>query len=233
MEQGFTVHKPSGNGGILNIDMRLTGNLHPKFAEDGQAIDFYGNGNVAVLRYSQLKVTDSTGEVLPSNFEGINGGIRIAIDDSSAAYPITVDPLVTSPAWTAEGDQEGANFGCSVGTAGDVNGDGYSDIIVGAYGYDNGQDSEGRAYVFGRCLGPLRFRGVDSGERSGRGIFRLFGGDSRDVNGDGYSDVIVGAYGADGFAGKVYLYLGGASGPPLPRGGREAVRRHTTTSAIL
>ncbi len=40
------------------------------------------------------------------------------------------------------------SFGNSVSTAGDVNGDGYSDVIVGAPYYDNGEDNEGRAYVY-------------------------------------------------------------------------------------
>ncbi len=35
-----------------------------------------------------------------------------------------------------------------MGTAGDVNGDGYADVIVGAYSYDNGETNEGRAYVY-------------------------------------------------------------------------------------
>ena len=39
-------------------------------------------------------------------------------------------------------------FGSSVARAGDVNGDGYDDVIVGAYGMDNGLFDEGAAFVF-------------------------------------------------------------------------------------
>src|SRR6185503_5629670 len=65
--------------------------------------------------------------------------------------------LAVSAAWTAESNQAGAQLGWSVGTAGDVNGDGFADVIVGAYQYDNGQDNEGRAFVYhgsatGFCL---------------------------------------------------------------------------------
>ena len=50
----------------------------------------------------------------------------------------------------AAGDQ----FGYSVSTAGDVNGDGYSDVIVGAYQNDAGGTDAGRAYIYfgGQCM---------------------------------------------------------------------------------
>jgi len=212
----------------LCLDLALTGNLHPKFSEDGQAVDFYDGGTIAVLRYSQLKVTDATGRVLPSRFEGFSsslltphsslliasgGGIRISINDSGAIYPITVDPLATSPAWTAESDQAGASLGFSVSSAGDVNGDGYSDVIVGAPYYDNGQTDEGRAYLYLGSASGLSFTPVWTAESDQASAnFGYAVASAGDVNGDGYSDVIIGSNGYNIQTGKAYLYLGSASG---------------------
>ena len=56
--------------------------------------------------------------------------------------------LSLTPDWSVESNQSGAWQGHSVSTAGDVNGDGYADVIVGAPYYDNGQSNEGVAFVY-------------------------------------------------------------------------------------
>jgi len=248
LEQGFTISRPlpadssrqpadggEGNSKLetrnseLSLFLRLTGTLHPRLAEDGQAVDFYDNGNIGVIHYAQLKVTDATGRVLPAHFEGwvgsarpvqssefgvqsgsgelstLNsqlstsaGGIRIVIDAAEAVYPITIDPLATSTAWTATGESTGNQFGYIVATAGDVNGDGYSDIIVGA-------NVLGRCYLY--LSGPSGLSSVPAWKfSSGLNSVATAG----DVNGDGYSDVIIGNANGN----TAYVFYGGPSGLP-------------------
>jgi hypothetical protein len=54
----------------------------------------------------------------------------------------------TTANWTGESNQVIAYLGYTVASAGDVNGDGFSDVIVGALRFDNGETDEGRAYVY-------------------------------------------------------------------------------------
>jgi hypothetical protein len=63
-------------------------------------------------------------------------------------YHGSASGLSTTPNWTAESNQANAEFGFSVASAGDVNGDGFSDVIVGAWLFDNGETDEGRAFVY-------------------------------------------------------------------------------------
>ena len=222
LEHGFTIYKRDSVGaihespGTLNIDMKLTGGLHPKFAEDGQRIDFHDSNSVSVLSYSKMKVTDSTGQLLAAKFVGVPGGIRIEVDDANAVYPVTVDPIMTTPAWTAEGGQWDAYFGWSVSAAGDINGDGYSDVIVGARLYDNGEYNEGAAFVFHGSpsgLGSSAGWMADGGQESAE--FGYAVSMAGDLNGDGFCDVIVGARFYDGSLpdeGRVFVYFGSGTG---------------------
>ena len=94
--------------------------------------------------------------------------------------------LATTPVWTAEGDTANASFGWSVGTAGDVNGDGYADVVVGARFHSETFFEEGRTYVFhGSASGPAAAAHwiVDGGEAKASLGWRV--GTAGDVNGDG------------------------------------------------
>jgi hypothetical protein len=129
--------------------------------------------------------------------------------------------LEASASWIRTGDQAGARLGTTANTAGDVNGDGYGDVVVGAKFYDGGDVDEGRAWVFhggpsGVESSPAAMLEVDaSGAR-----FGSVGGGAGDVNADGYDDVIIGAshYGdtavldEETFEGRAFLFNGSGSG---------------------
>jgi hypothetical protein len=110
------------------------------------------------------------------------------------AYHGSTGGLSATPDWTAESDQASANFGVSVGTAGDVNGDGYADAIVGAYFYDHGETNEGAAFLYLGTIAGLsdsRTRCPESDQSDAQ--FGTSVGAAGDMNGDGYADVFGGA----------------------------------------
>ncbi len=127
-------------------------------------------------------------------------------DDGRIATPFTVTDRAFS------GESAGDNFGFSVSTASDVNGDAYPDIIVGAPMNDAAGTNAGRAYIF--YGGPLLDATPDvilSGENAGS-LFGFSIAGAGDVNGDNYPDVIVGAPGyGDTYSGRgiAYIFLGG------------------------
>jgi hypothetical protein len=104
-------------------------------------------------------------------------------------------------------------FGYSLSLAGDVNHDGFSDVIIGASWNNAGGTLAGRAYLyFGGASMDNSADVIFTGEPSGDG-FGVSVASAGDVNQDGFSDMIVGAYlndagGSD--AGRAYLYFGGA-----------------------
>lgn len=103
-------------------------------------------------------------------------------------------------------------FGCSVAWAGDVNGDGYADVIVGAEYNDSGGTNCGTAYVF---YGGAQMDSTADVTLTGPGEHAQFGcaaAGAGDVNADGYADVIVGARydPATGWeGGGAFIYRGG------------------------
>src|SRR5439155_836287 len=131
-------------------------------------------------------------------------------------YQGSAGGLSAIPAWTTRSFQSGAFFGASVSTAGDVNGDGYADVIVGALLQDNGQSDEGRAFLYlGSAAGLATSPAWTAESDQASAQYGYSVATAGDVNGDGYADVIVGAIMYDNGQtdeGRAFVYLGSASG---------------------
>jgi hypothetical protein len=118
-------------------------------------------------------------------------------------------------AWSAEGNQTQAQYGASVATAGDVNGDGYSDFLVGAPLMNDGIEDQGKVFLYHGSAGGL---GATSWTAVGLSFEAEFGrsaASAGDVNGDGFDDVIVGSPRDEVSVtneGRVFLYLGSPAG---------------------
>ena len=130
--------------------------------------------------------------------------------------------------------------GGSVSSAGDINGDGFADLIIGASGANG---TTGASYVvFGKAAGfassinlssltgsnGFRLDGVAAGDYSGASV-----ASAGDVNGDGRADLIIGASGANGNAGASYIYFSPASGGATYRGTTMADRMSGTASGDI
>ncbi len=175
------------------------------------------------ITYNGLKVWDANNKELEASFAVDNDNISIEVNTENAIYPVTIDPLssgtTSTPDWIGDdGDQPNIFFGTSMASAGDVNGDGYSDVIVGAYGFDDGANvDEGRAFLYyGSATGLSATPGStpdDADQPSA--YFGVCVASAGDVNGDGFSDVIIGASGYNNnFVddGVAYVYYGSAGG---------------------
>ena len=162
----------------------------------------------------------NAGDVNSDGFSDIIVGAERYSNDEGRAYIYFGGPINDyTPDVILTGEAAGNNFGYSVSTAGDVNGDGFSDVIVGAYINDEAGSNSGKAYIY---FGGASMDNTPDVEMTGEAEEDFFGcsvSTAGDVNGDGFSDVIVGAYGNDeagSSSGKAYIYFGGTSMDNMP-----------------
>ncbi|MCY2960772.1 MAG: FG-GAP-like repeat-containing protein [Planctomycetota bacterium] len=216
VEHGWTIPAaPEGDAKApLWIGLHIAGDLSMHIVDDGSGAFLRDARGSLRLRYTDLVTFDASGRLLPSKLMASPFGVGIQVGAQNAAFPITVDPVVQPPNWTFSPGQAGATLlGWDGKTAGDVNGDGFSDIILTAAAYDEpaGADT-GHVWVFyGHATGPsLSPDWEATGASTPGGAFGADAAGVGDVNGDGYDDIAVTAPTQGG--GKLFLYFGSATG---------------------
>ncbi|MEP6712192.1 MAG: Ig-like domain-containing protein [Ferruginibacter sp.] len=255
MRQNFVIqNRPAGNDGDLSVEIALDHALKAKLNNNTQLQlnNKEGKDKVKIL-YDDLKAWDANHQVLAAHMELENNShtLALVVDDKNAVYPVTIDPLNHIPEWTTSADavlpgllinlqlQVDALYGYNVAGLGDVNGDGFDDIAIGAPGAIDVIGATtivgaGAVFVyFGSATGPSTtpdkvLRATTPVANASFG-FSVAGGN---VTGDGRNDIIVGApfesYTANVAgspstatvtAGKVYVFRGedlSAVGNPSP-----------------
>jgi FG-GAP repeat len=133
----LTIRQRPPGDGELTVSFRVETAVLGR-AQDGLTL-LAPNGRRLGMR--RLPVVDAGGRLLPSRLAAAGGSrVRFTLDDRGARYPLVVGFLFTGGvAATLEQDQANSQFGISVAGVGDLNGDGWADVLVGANAYDNGQ----------------------------------------------------------------------------------------------
>ena len=196
LRQNFLLAtRPLGVGPLV-VDLLTEGDLIPVAVDRGE-VHFLDHLGAHRLSYRDLRCWDARGTELPSRL-GVDhmAGTRVTItvDDDHAVYPITIDPVSSSPVLVLSPPVSGADYGTAVATAGDLNGDGYSDLVIGASFSNNGQTNEGVVHVhYGSNTGITAVPSLVLEMNQQGAQFGCSASTAGDVNGDGFSDLIVGA----------------------------------------
>jgi hypothetical protein len=207
LEQTWLVEKRPAGANALELVVDVEGATVEAGVSDLDLELVLPNGDR--YAYAELLALDADGRQLEASMRASDGKIHITVSDANARYPLLIDPLAyhLGGPWQTAGTQADALYGAAVAGAGDVNGDGYDDLLVAAPYLS----SRGRVYAYyGRSGGPPTTASWSKTSPVGTSFGASISG-AGDINADGYSDIIVGQPYATG-GGKVFIYFGASGG---------------------
>lgn len=177
LEHGFTLReRPPGGaeGRTLQLDLAVRGNLRARVSAGRAGVEFLDAEGATVLTYTGLKAWDADGTVLPAHFEPAGECLRVRVDERTARYPITVDPIAQQAYLKASNTDAGDEFGSVVAASGDTVVVGASKESSKATGVDGDQSDNsmpraGAVYVFVRKGSVWRQQAYLKASNTGKG----------------------------------------------------------------
>jgi PKD repeat protein len=224
------------DGAFATVDLAAVAAGNGGFVIHGE--DPVDNSGVAVSSAGDINGDGVDDLIIGADLADGPGNARLGAGDAYVVFGHTgafatvnlADIAAGNGGFVIHGAEAGDDFGVAVSEAGDVNGDGFDDLIIGASfadGPDNTRSAAGDTYVlFGHDgafetvdladvaagVGGFVIHGEDASDNSGISV-----SSAGDINQDGFADLIIGASGADGpndsrlAAGGTYVLFGSAT----------------------
>ncbi|MBC6608080.1 FG-GAP repeat protein [Hymenobacter sp. BT188] len=218
LRQNYTLfQRPAGRSGPVQVQLALHTNLQVAAHADGQALSLREAGK-EVLRYAGLRAWDATGRVLASRMQlsADEKTVALVVDDAHATYPLIIDPLISTPITIAEpGPKKRTTFGHRIAGAGDVNGDGYDDVLIAASDTFNKSSVVYRSRVYLYHGSKNGLVTADPTVLVAPANTRAFGQNmagAGDIDNDGYDDILISAESISSGPRRVYFYRGSSTG---------------------
>ncbi|MBI2928009.1 MAG: FG-GAP repeat protein [Verrucomicrobia bacterium] len=178
LHQSFLINRRPVQGRlVLDLAVRLEG-VQMALDQSGSFVSFtHLDSGAEVMQYSGLAAFDATGRDLPAQMQVAPGGhVLLVVDDSTAQYPVVVDPWYND--WSSLGGQAGAQFGFSVAYL-DLFSTFYvawfGAVAIGAPWFDGGAVDQGAVFVFYTDLTTGHLRSTPDFEVKGSLAYDHFG----------------------------------------------------------
>jgi hypothetical protein len=197
LEQGITVQKrpAQADGQPLTVAFAIESNLSAALDENEKGLTLTrGDGQVA-FHYRGLLAYDDNGKKLPAWLELKGSQLLLRVEDTSARYPVVIDPFVQTAELTASDGVPNAEFGDSVAVSGNT-------VVAGAPGCLN-CGFVGAAYVFTEPANGWGNMTQTAKLTASDGVANNQFGFTVSIDG---GTIAVGAHGTNSGRGAVYIF---------------------------